>query len=131
MTIIKDLQPKYLLIAKTNRTPILDRPRPKTEGGIEKRFEAKGTRYRAYKIVEYDAVPYALLESNSSTDEWTRVTEAGPQGFEWWDVTEIDVPQDVAQIRATAKLADAAMKFAEATENAVALLAAYIKFKTE
>jgi hypothetical protein len=130
MSIIKELQPApYLLIAKTNRTPIMDRPRPKSEGGFEKRFEAKGARYKAYKIEPYEGVQYALLETTNPQDEWTRVTEAGPEPFEWWSVTELEPPQDVVQARAMTRIADAATKFASAVENAVELLDNYLKFK--
>jgi len=130
MSIIKELQPApLLLIAKTNRTPILDRPRPKSEGGIEKRFEAKGARYKAYKIEIYEGVPYALLETTNSYDEWTRVTEAGPEPFEWWSVTELEAPQDVAHARAMTRMADAATKLANAVESAADALVTYLKSK--
>lgn len=122
MSIIKDLPVTAILIAKTNRAPILDRPRPKSEGGIEKRFEAKGARYEAYKVDVFEGVQYALLKTVNAQDEWTRVKEAGPDGMEWWSVTPIDPPQDVAQSRAMTRIADA-------MASAVDLLRTYLAFK--
>ncbi len=123
MSIIKALEPaRYMLIAKTNRTPIMDRPRPKSEGGLEKRFEAKGARLEAYKIEEIEGVTYALLKTTNAQDEWTRLAEAGPNPFEWWDVIEIEPPQDVAQARAMTRIADACVA-------AVKLLEIYLNFK--
>lgn len=72
---------------------------------------------------------YALLKTTNSQDEWTRVSEAGPNPFEWWDVTYIDLPQDVSQSRAMTRLADAATTFANAAASAVQLLEKYLDFK--
>lgn len=117
MSIINELPVVAILIAKTNRTPIMDRPRPKSEGGLEKRYEAKGARYEAYKIEEIDGVRRALLKTTNAKDEWTRIQEAGPQGFEWWSVTELEPPQEVSTVRALTRLAAAAEAFVGLVEE--------------
>ena len=100
----------------------MDRPRPKSEGGIEKRFEAKGSRYEAYKISVYEGVRYALLKTTNAQDEWTRVQEAGPQGTEWWDVIDIEPSKDVAIARAAFSIAEAFTDIAGSFHRAVDLL---------
>ena len=88
---------KYILEPKTNRVPIMDRPRPKAEGGIEKRFIAKGDPQKAYYIMYYDGVPYArIVPKNPGDKEYIRVGEAGDEGFTWCNVIELAPPAEIA-----------------------------------
>ena len=104
-----DLEIKYVLYSKTNRLPILDRPRPRSEGGNEKRYEAKGARLFAYEIVDIEGVPYAsLVPRVPGQDEWVRVSEAGSEEM-WCKVVEYKTRETL--------IADALNRIADALEK--------------
>lgn len=102
---------KYLLEPKTNRRPIMDRPRPTSEGGIEKRYVAKGDPQKAYYFEYYDGVKYArIVPKNAGDKEYVRVQEAA-NGTEWFGVIELAPPAEVAIAQA---IRDAGHEIAEA-----------------
>ena len=106
-----ELTVTMILEPKTNRVPIMDRPRPKSEGGIEKRFIAKGDPQKAYYIEYYEGVPYArIVPKNTNDKEYIRVQEAGG-GFEWCGVILLDPPAEIAIAQA---IRDAGREIAQA-----------------
>jgi len=91
---------------------IWDTPRPQSQGALLRRAVAKGTPLYAYRIVNFQGVPYAWLQpQDPNKPEWVRVAEAdGVTKYVEIIQSEVEpAPNQLAQaIRYAAdKLADA------------------------
>lgn len=73
------MQAKYLLtVIEPAGWVILDTPRARSSGAIQRRSEAVGKPIHAYDIFLFDGVPYAwLMAQDPQKPEWGRVSEKG------------------------------------------------------
>lgn len=94
------MEAKILLIVKPAAgLNIWDTPRPKSQGALLRRAVAKGTPLHAYKIINFQGVPYAWLAPQDPTKaEWVRVKEADGS-VEYVDVLDLDSdPSDTSAL---------------------------------